>query len=193
MNHQVDAREKACPIPVVMAKNEVDSGRKIFSVLVDNHTAVENLKRFGNNSGYQTTILEKESGFEIIFEKFKDCSDKIFSQDIKSWAVFIGREGIGDGDIELGVSLMKMFFYALTQDGNIPKYILFMNAGVKIPTDNEQVIEHLKEMQQMGAEILVCGACLNFYEITDKLKVGIVSNMYDIAGAMKVVDKVVSF
>lgn len=193
MNHQIDARGKNCPIPVVMAKKEVDSGRDIFSVLVDSQTAVENLKRFGNSSGYETTLSEKGSDFEISFEKSQDSNGEILSQVNKIWAVFIGREGIGDGDMELGTSLLKMFFYTLAQDDNIPKYILFMNAGVKVPTENEQVVEHLKALQQMGAEILVCGTCLNFYGLADKLQVGAISNMYDIAGAMKVVDKIVSF
>ena len=39
---------------------------------------------------------------------------------------------------------------------------------------------------------LVCGTCLNFYGIADKLQVGTVSNMYDIVERMKRAGKVVS-
>jgi selenium metabolism protein YedF len=85
-----------------------------------------------------------------------------------------------------------MFFYTLTQDENIPSYILFMNDGVKATTNNDQVIEQLITLSEMGAVILVCGTCLNYYNITDKLKVGTVSNMYDIVNAMKAVDKVIT-
>ncbi|WP_416366678.1 DsrE family protein [Muricomes intestini] len=53
-------------------------------------------------------------------------------------------------------------------------------------------MEHLKALEARGTEVLVCGTCLNFYNLADKLKVGTVSNMYDIAGAMQAVDKVIS-
>jgi len=45
---------------------------------------------------------------------------------------------------------------------------------------------------EKGSKVLVCGTCLNFYGIADRLKVGIVSNMYDILGAMQRADKVIS-
>ena len=87
---------------------------------------------------------------------------------------------------------MKMFFYTLSESDDIPKYLLFMNDGVKVPTNNEQAIEHLKELENRGVEILVCGACLNFYNLEEKLEVGKISNMYDITNAMKATDKVIT-
>ena len=33
-------------------------------------------------------------------------------------------------------------------------------------------------------EILACGTCLNFYELTDHLEVGNVTNMYEIVERM---------
>ena len=176
----IDARGKSCPIPVLMAKKEADNGIVSFSVLVDNQTAVENLKRFGESSGYMTSAAEKEAGFEIEFSKkgsavsvntaegsengtAEAASNNCKIADCgKTYAVFVSREGIGDGDAELGSSLLKMFFYTLTQDKDIPKYILFMNSGVKVLADNDQVIEQIKILQDMGSSVLVCGACLNF-------------------------------
>ena len=43
-----------------------------------------------------------------------------------------------------------------------------------------------------GVEILVCGTCLNFYGLTEQLRVGTVSNMYDIVTRMQKAGKVVS-
>jgi sulfur relay (sulfurtransferase) complex TusBCD TusD component (DsrE family) len=68
-----------------------------------------------------------------------------------------------------------------------------MNDGVKVPTLNEQAIEHLKELEEIGVELLVCGACLDFYGLQEKLSVGKVSNMYDIVEAMKSATKVITF
>jgi len=192
MNKIIDARGKNCPIPVIMAKKEIDSNIDFFTVLVDNETAVENLKRLANNSDYETIIVEDNSDFKVEFTREASTDRETKKDSDKTWAVFVGREGIGDGDIELGSSLLKMFFYTLTQDENIPSYILFMNDGVKATTNNDQVIEQLITLSEMGAVILVCGTCLNYYNITDKLKVGTVSNMYDIVNAMKAVDKVIT-
>jgi hypothetical protein len=43
-----------------------------------------------------------------------------------------------------------------------------------------------------GIEMLVCGTCLGFFELKEKLAVGQVSNMYSIAEAMLGASKVVN-
>lgn len=204
---QIDARGKSCPIPVIMAKKETDQENPRFTILVDNPTAVENLKRFAQSSGYALLLSEQGSYFELEFVRSGDDSEsrdpnwdfsiEAIREDYpknsrNSWAIFVAKEGIGEGDPELSSTLLKMFFYTITQDKNIPEYILFMNAGVKIPVENEQVIEHLNELQSKGTKILVCGACLSFYDLAEKLQAGMVSNMYDIIEAMKEVNKVIT-
>ena len=87
---------------------------------------------------------------------------------------------------------MRMFFYTLAQGEEKPGAVLFMNAGVKLPTLDEQVADHLKALSDAGTEILVCGTCLNFYGIAEQLKVGTVSNMYDIVTRMQKAGKVIS-
>ena len=70
-----------------------------------------------------------------------------------------------------------------------------MNAGVKMvagSTAPDQVIESVKALQEKGTEVLVCGTCLNFYGISDDLKVGEVSNMYDILERMHEAAKVIT-
>lgn len=191
MNSKIDARSKICPIPVVMAKKEVDHGVENFIVIADNQIAVENLKRFGTSCGYQTTVNKIGLDFEVAFIKSADICESAPLPDNPSWAVFVGKQGVGDGDPELGLTLFQMFFYTLAQDSNIPKFILFMNEGVKGAVDNDQVIEHLTVLKEKGAEILVCGTCLNYYERSDKLQVGTISNMYDIVDAMRTVDKII--
>ena len=203
MSIMIDARGKSCPIPVIMAKKEADQGGRDFTISVDNKTAVENLKRFGNNGGFDTVVVEKSrDDFSVRFLKSSVAEDSagvvggeetgVVSGVKSSWAVFIGNEGIGNGDLELGTTLMKMFFFTLTQGSDVPSYVLFMNEGVKVPVGSQQAIEHLKVLAEKGTKVLVCGTCLNFYGLSDSLKVGIVSNMYDIAEAMLNVDKVIT-
>jgi len=207
MNKIIDAKGKSCPIPVIMAKKEIDGGNNSFVVEVDNNIAVQNLQKLANSQGFITALKEENEIFKIHFSKTSDaisneeeceeCNeilDKIEEnkKDLGAWSVFIGKEIIGAGNEELGKSLMKMYFYTISEGEDLPKSVLFMNDGVKVPTLNEQAIEHLKNLESKGVEILVCGACLNFYGLEENLKVGKVSNMYDITNRMKEASKVIT-
>ena len=46
-------------------------------------------------------------------------------------------------------------------------------------------------LEAQGVEILTCGTCLNFYGLGEKLKVGGVTNMYDIVEKLSSADLVV--
>ena len=197
MSPIIDARGKACPTPVIMAKKAISAGESTFTVLVDNTTAVENLKRLAENQGFDAAVTEQGGAFHLAFVRTgcPACEEAVNSPlptPGGDWAVFVGRDVIGDGDRELGTSLMRMFFYTLSQGEDRPGAVLFMNAGVKLPTLDEQIPEHLKALAADGVEILVCGTCLNFYGLTEQLQVGTVSNMYDIVTRMQKAGKVVS-
>ncbi len=197
MKKFIDAKGKACPMPVIMAKKEIDAGVKFFEIEVDNKIAVENLKKLANSQGFTTTIEENNGNFKVNFSNgCEECEEVLAKVEGKkplgNWSIFVNKEIIGAGNEELGQSLMKMFLYTISEGEDLPKSILFMNGGVKVPTLNEQAVEHLKVLQDKGVELLVCGACLNFYGLEDKLEVGKISNMYDITNAMKEASKVIT-
>ena len=52
MSTIIDAKGKPCPTPVILAKQAMAAGEHSFTVLVDNTTAVENLKRLAGNQGF---------------------------------------------------------------------------------------------------------------------------------------------
>lgn len=185
----LDAIGKTCPIPVVMAKKELTAGCKDLTIAVDNETAVENLKRLANSEGMEVAVEKKDGAFHIHMhgdgaaaapqETSCGCAGS-------SYAVFIGKDHLGEGAQELGYNLMKMAIYTLSQSEKRPASVLFMNSGVKLVTGDEaQIIDSLKELQEQGTEVLVCGTCLNYYGIAEQLKVGTVSNMYDILERMQ--------
>ena len=87
---------------------------------------------------------------------------------------------MGKGDVELGRILMKGFIYTLSEIEELPKTILFYNEGVKLAIEGAESLQDLKSLEERGVEILSCGTCLNFYGITEKLRVGSVTNMYTI-------------
>ena len=46
-------------------------------------------------------------------------------------------------------------------------------------------------MESRGTQVMTCGTCLNHYGIADQLKVGTVTNMYDIVEKMTTADLLV--
>ena len=193
---QIDARGKACPQPVILAKKEIDGGCRDLTVLVDNRTAVENLTRLGNSAGMTVTTGETAQGlFVRLTGEGKIVENPVIACPTtgNGYAVFIGKDVVGAGERQLGYNLMKMALYTLAQGDSVPAHVLFMNDGVKLPAGEEQqVIDSLMTLIEKGCLVLVCGTCLNYYGLADRLKVGTVSNMYDIMSAMQRADKVIT-
>ena len=92
---------------------------------------------------------------------------------------------------ELGKTLLKAFLYAVTQQDELPDQMLFYNGGAFLTCEGSQSLEDLKMLEEQGVEIRTCGTCLNFYGISDKLQVGEVTNMYDIAERMTKADRII--
>lgn len=189
----IDARGKACPMPVVLAKREFDSGEINITVAVDNEMAVENLKRLASNSNIEVRTEQIEDGYNVIFSKgaetdiIKEISPK------KGYTVFFGKDYVGEGDYTLGHSLAKMMLYTLSDSEDIPESVIFMNSGVKLPTsDKLDIIKSISTLEEKGTEVLVCGTCLNFYGKAGELKAGTISNMYEILERMKSAEKVIT-
>ena len=93
----------------------------------------------------------------------------------------LSSEAMGEGSEELGRLLMKGFIYALSQQEILPETVLLYNGGAKLSCEGAETLEDLKNLEALGVEILTCGTCLNYYGLTEKLSVGSVTNMYEIA------------
>ena len=200
MSKLVDALGQACPIPVIMTKKEIDNGEDQIITKVDNKIAVENLKKLAATTGFEVEVREEGGLYTVALSKeCKECKAMLEELEQQKpvpksdYVVFIGKEYIGDGDQELGKNLMRMFLYTLTESADLPTHILLMNGGVKLAALDEQAIDHLKTLIKKGVEIIVCGTCLNFYKIAEELKVGQISNMYEILDKMQKAGKVISF
>lgn len=180
----IDCLGQACPLPVIRTKQAVTSnlGEKI-EVLVDNLIATENLGKMASQMGLQCTV-EKENNnlFHVFIEgEYKpsntECSLMVADN---GYIVVLSSDKMGGGEDELSYKLMESFVYALSEQDELPKYIICYNAGVKLTTLNAKTIEDLTNLQNKGVEVLSCGLCLDFYNLKEQLKVGTVSNMYRI-------------
>lgn len=176
---KVDAIGQVCPVPIIMTKNalkDIEEGQ--VEVSVDSRISLENLQKMSKEMGYDYTVEESGDIFKIVINKMRESVELRESEE--NTVVVIDSLHMGKGDVELGRILMKGFIYTLSEMEELPKTILFYNEGVKLAIEGAESLQDLKSLEERGVEILSCGTCLNFYGITEKLRVGSVTNMYTI-------------
>jgi len=100
------------------------------------------------------------------------------------FVIVVSEDKMGRGNAELGTVLIKAFMHTVAGQAKKPDVMIFYNTGVQLTVQGSDVLEDLKQLEGEGVQILVCGTCLNYFEIKDKLAVGVVSNMYDIVEIM---------
>ena len=203
---KVDAMGDQCPIPVIKTKKALKeiTETTLVEVHVDNEIAVQNLSKMAKqkNLEYKCEKLEEQhyiikinaeaEGVSIQQKAPAENDKEICYPDRKSnTVVVLSSNQMGNGSEELGQILMKGFIFALTELDELPSTVLLYNSGVKLSTEGSNSIEDLKTLQAQGVEILSCGTCLNYYELTEKLQVGDVTNMYFILEKMAQADKII--
>ena len=180
---EIDAKGLACPKPVVLAKKAITSNQEVL-VIVDNQTAASNLTKLGKKMGAEVSVVEEsETEFKVMFKKTKSTdSENADSESETSGAkiYLIPSDTMGDGERELGQILIKGFISTIKELDPLPEKIIFLNSGVKLAT-KEDIVFYLKELEEQGVEILLCGTCVDYYELQAEVGVGEISNMFEIA------------
>lgn len=97
-----------------------------------------------------------------------------------NYILFITDDRLGTGEKRLGEILIKAFLNTVWEADKKPDCIILINNGVKLSTEGSDVLETLLLLEKEEIDILSCGTCLAYYELTEKLKVGRVSNMHEI-------------
>ena len=87
---------------------------------------------------------------------------------------------------------MRGFLQTLVDVQPLPWRIIFINSGVKLTTVDEGAAEAVSMLEQKGVEALSCGTCLQHFQLEDKLKVGRVTNMFEVVETFNKADKVIS-
>lgn len=104
----------------------------------------------------------------------------------------VNKNGMGSGDDELGLLLITNYLKLMNEEDILPRFITFYNGGVKLIAEGSPCIEPLKMLAECGVKLIACKTCLDYFNITDKVLVGIPGTMRDIIELQKVADKVVN-
>lgn len=194
---RLDERGKQCPIPVIETKKVLESASEgeVVAVTVDNEIAVQNLQKMADHKGLHSEFSKKgdreftvsitASGAGAAKENLTDeetVDSCVLVEDgrRKGMVVVLSSRYMGTGEEKLGETLMKGFVYALTQQEELPETVLLYNGGAFLSCQGSDSLDDLLYLESKGVEVLTCGTCLNFYELSEKLEVGSVTNMYEI-------------
>lgn len=192
----IDTRGKPCPAPLIDAKKalkETGEGES-FIILSDNKTSFANLSRFLNDnnakftseeSGGIWTLTVTRSGEKAGLTKAEDyCNGEIPHFTKGNFVMAFSSDKMGEGDDDLGQLLVLNFIKAIKDLDVMPSKMVFYNRGVLLGADDSAVIRFLREIENMGVEMFLCGTCIKHYSLEDKITIGSVSNMFEIAQIM---------
>ncbi len=192
---EIDCRGKACPEPVVITKKALERPeRGPLTIVVDEPSSCENVERFAVSQGCTVAVEKKGKDFYLHIQKGSLSVGKEASgeeEKARSVVVYVNSNLLGTGDEALGGILMRAFLKTLQDLPAKPSRLIFINSGVRLTTEGSEVLETLSMLRDSGVDILSCGTCLDFYGLKEKLKVGRVSNMYEIAESLLGADRLV--
>jgi selenium metabolism protein YedF len=196
---EIDARGLACPAPVLLTKDAIEKAHpNLVKVIVDNEASRQNVCRFLESQHFETSVQKEGNDFHVIGkqeggvrpEKTPKAPEQPAEK--KKIMVMIATDRIGYGDDELGLKLMISFIKTLKEMGPELWRLVLVNYGVKLAVEGSEVLPDLQGYAQNGLHILVCGTCLNHFNLLDQKKVGETTNMLDIVTAMQLADKVIN-
>ena len=200
----IDTRGQLCPMPIIMLKKHLNENKgKEFTILTDNDISRINLLSFMKDNGLNP-VCETIDDYWMIYTgasqdtssgnlqlSLQRVSESQKSQVQKKHCIVIKSNKMGEGDAELGELLMKGYLNSMTEIDKVPETIIFYNSGVLLCTEISMVNSSLNKLLSKGANILICGACVDFYQLKNHISIGTITNMYKICEILNHCDKVI--
>jgi selenium metabolism protein YedF len=195
---EIDVRSLACPGPVLKLRDLLDAGEREIVMRVADALSRTNVTRFAASRGAEVRVdAGKDGSFVVTITAGSDAAtarpgeDELLACEVPGAAppsgprvVQITAATMGTGNDELGALLMRSFLKTQSQLDRRPDAILFYNDGVKLCCEGSLLLDDLTALAAAGVEIISCGTCLNFFELADRLRVGRVTDMLEIASRL---------
>ncbi|WP_257286268.1 sulfurtransferase-like selenium metabolism protein YedF [Endozoicomonas sp. SESOKO1] len=204
--HTLDMRGHLCPQPLIKTRRlwKTLAAGEQFQVLVDNDIAHLNLVSFLNDQGAGPSVQkEGDDCWVIVASRAADSAISNAAARAKSAAntapevslavgqqpanqpanyiVVLKSDCMGHGDDDLGRLLVKGYLNTLRELENKPTAIILYNGGALIANQGSGSEAALRTLEEDGVDVIVCGACVDFFAIKETLVAGRISNMYEIA------------
>ncbi len=187
----IDAKGLICPQPLILTKKALkETGvNERFIILIDNETSKKNVERFLRDNSAESECVRHGKVFQLTVTKLMEemmspiaedyCDLDPNEKERKGKQVYVFKTK-GVAPDELGQMLTMGFLETIKDVEPLPDKMVFYHEGVYLTLEDSPVLEKLQALEKLGIEMLICGNCVNFYEVLEKVKVGIVSNAHDI-------------
>ncbi len=106
--------------------------------------------------------------------------------------ILITRYGMGNAEPDLMLKLLGTYLRLIDENNILPAAICFYTDGVKLAVTDSPVLEPLKSLESKGVRLILCSTCLNYFNLTNQVQVGIVGGMPDIIEAQRMAAKVIT-
>lgn len=106
--------------------------------------------------------------------------------------ILVTNDGLGQAPPELGRKLFVKYLDLLEENGTPPGVIAFYTRGVHLVTDGSPALDRLRSLESRGVRLIVCKTCIDYFEVADRVRVGIVGGMGDILAAQILARKVIT-
>lgn len=111
---------------------------------------------------------------------------------MKDSVILVTNYGMGRADEKLQLALMEKYLELLLLGGELPSAICFYTDGVKLVCTGSPMLEKLREVEMKNVRLIVCSTCLKYFDLQEKINVGIVGGMGDILEAQMKARKVIT-
>ncbi|MFO7670376.1 MAG: sulfurtransferase-like selenium metabolism protein YedF [Bacteroidales bacterium] len=185
----VDTTGLTCPRPLIMLKEallEVEPGTQL-QIITDNQTSLKNLLSYLNDQGESPDVKSQGQVHTITTlspgirnaetDPAAYCTTAIVNSD---YVVCLKSNLMGEGDPDLGKMLMETFMENLKLQDQLPTHVVMYNSGVKLAMKESPVCSSLSELEELGCRIMLCGTCIEHYNLQYEIGVGMISNMVSI-------------
>jgi selenium metabolism protein YedF len=199
---EIDVRSLACPGPVLKLRELLDAGERQIRFHVADQLSRSNVTRFAASRGAQVAVTVPGDGSFLLTitagagaararadeaavlacEPVADPTGATGAR--RPQVVQVTGAPTGAGADDLGAPLPRSFLKPPAQLEHRPDSIVFYNRGVSLCCEGSPLLDDLRALEEAGVEIIACGTCLNYFNLADRLAVGRVTDMLEIAGRL---------
>ncbi len=106
--------------------------------------------------------------------------------------VVLNSDTMGKGSDELGNQLIGGFLRKLWNQQTKPRTVVFYNSGVNLLVEDFSALDALEGLFKAGVDLVACGTCCDYFDITAKIRVGRISDMQEITSLLMNADRVIT-
>jgi selenium metabolism protein YedF len=194
---------------VLRLRELLEAGERQLRFHVADQLSRTNVTRFAASRGAEVVVDEPGDGSFVLTitagagaGRAQAGEEELLSCDLPAVAapatgarrpqvVQVSAATMGSGDDELGALLLRSFLKTQSQLDTGPDTIVFYNRGVFLCCEGSPLLDDLRALEEAGVELIACGTCLNYYELGDRLAVGRVTDMLEIAGRLAAAGSIV--